>query len=283
MSGEGARPPPKRRRRVRELEAELERLRRELDERRDLEARLGATLAQLEAANRAKSAFLAQMSHELRTPLNAIIGFSEIMAAELFGTLSERYAGYIDDIQTSGKLLLEMIDEVLDLSRIEAGGDGPNAEVVEPRAIIDLSVHLLEARAAEKRLAMSTVLAPDLPRLFVDPRMLKQILLNLLSNAVKFTPDGGRVELRFDHASDGGITIVVADTGIGIPESDMQRLFEPFRRGSNARRDGIPGTGLGLSITRHLIEQHGGRIEVESEVGAGTRVRVTLPRDRVVP
>jgi two-component system, cell cycle sensor histidine kinase PleC len=282
MSGEGGRPPPKRRR-VRELEAELARLRRELDERRDLEARLGATLAQLEAANRAKSAFLAQMSHELRTPLNAIIGFSEIMAAELFGKLSERYSGYIDDIQTSGRLLLEMIDEVLDLSRIEAGGDGPDAEVLELKTIVDLSTHMLEARAAEKRLVMSAVLAPDLPRVFADPRMLKQILLNLLSNAVKFTPDGGRVELRVEHASDSGVTITVTDTGIGIPESDMQRLFEPFQRGSNARRDGIPGTGLGLSITRHMIEQHGGRIEVESAVGSGTRVRVTLPRDRVVP
>jgi two-component system, cell cycle sensor histidine kinase PleC len=275
MSGENTR--------LLELEAEIERLRRELDDRRDLEARLGATLAQLEAANRAKSTFLAQMSHELRTPLNAIIGFSEIMAAGVFGPLGERYASYVRDIQTSGRLLLEMIDEVLDLSRIEAGGEGPNAEIVDLRSVVELAVHLLEARAAEKQIGLTVELAADLPLVFADPRMLKQILLNLLSNAVKFTPDGGHVELRMQLAGDRGVSILVADTGIGIPEADRQRLFEPFQRGSNARRQGIPGTGLGLSITRNLVERHGGRIEIESALGVGTRVLVTLPRERVVP
>jgi two-component system, cell cycle sensor histidine kinase PleC len=263
------------------LRTTIERLTRELDDRKDLEARLGSMLEQLEAANRAKSEFLAQMSHELRTPLNAIIGFSEIMIAGIFGPLSPRYAGYMRDIQTSGQLLLEMIDQVLDLSRIESGNAAPAEEVVDLRSVLETGVRLLEPRLRDKQIELQVALTSALPKLRADPRMLKQVVLNLLSNAVKFTPEGGQVEL---HAvCDGeGVVLTVADSGVGIPANEIAKVFEPFRRASNAVRGGIPGTGLGLSITRHLVELHGGRIVIESQLGQGTRARVTLPGERVV-
>jgi len=263
------------------LRAQVERLTRELDARRDLEAKLGTMLEQLEAANRAKSAFLAQMSHELRTPLNAIIGFSEIMIGGVFGPLSPRYAGYMRDIQTSGQLLLEMIDQVLDLSRIESGNAVPSEEVVDLRAILETGIRLLEPRSRDRQVELNVALPPSLPKLRADPRMLKQILLNLLSNAVKFTPPGGRVELACD-CGEAGVLVTIADTGVGIPEAEIAKVFEPFQRASNAVRTGIPGTGLGLSITRHLVELHGGRIVIESRLGNGTRAQVSLPGDRIV-
>lgn len=238
-------------------------------------------LAQLEAANQAKSEFLAQMSHELRTPLNAIIGFSEIMAAGLYGPLNPRYTAYMHDMQASGQLLLEMIDQVLDLSRIESGNAVPSEEVVDLRAILETCRRLLEPRSRDTQIEMRTALAPALPKLRADPRMLKRVVLNLLSNAVKFTPPGGRVELG--AAYDGEVvTVTIADSGVGIPENEIAKVFEPFRRASNAVCGGIPGTGLGLSITRHLVELHCGRIVIESALGQGTRARVTLPRERVV-
>ena len=175
-----------------------------------------------------------------------------------------------------------MIDEVLDLSRIDAGGAAPAEEVVDLGLMIANTVRMLEPRALQKQIEVRTEIPPALPRVRADPRMLQQILMNLLSNAVKFTPEGGRVGVRAEHGPRRGIAVVIDDTGVGIPADDLDKVLEPFQRGSNALREGIPGTGLGLSITRHLAELHGGRIAIESRLGRGTTVRVSFPRNRIV-
>jgi signal transduction histidine kinase len=231
---------------------------------------------QIEAANRHKSEFLANMSHELRTPLNAIIGFSEVLGERLFGELNEKQAEYTDDILSSGRHLLSLINEILDLSKVEAG------RMELELATFDLPTALENARTFVRERAVRHAITLDLSvdeRLgdFVgDERKIKQILLNLLSNAVKFTPEGGRIDLKARQV-DGSVEISVSDTGIGIAPDDQATIFEEFRQVGGDYAHKKEGTGLGLTLAKKFVELHAGRIWVESEVGKGSRFIFTLP------
>jgi len=236
-----------------------------------------------EQANRAKSEFLATMSHELRTPLNAIIGFSEILADRTFGDLNERQLRYMGHIHTSGRHLLSLINDVLDLSKAEAGKMELEPAWVNPRDIVESSVVMIRERAAKKNVQVRVECAPSLVGVhaFLDERKLKQILYNLLSNAEKFTPEGGLV-LVTAARGDGELVVQVADTGTGIASTDLGRIFEPFEQVSVGRdredAEQVVGTGLGLPLTRRLVELHGGRLSVESDgSGAGSTFFVHLP------
>ena len=237
-----------------------------------------------ESSNRAKSAFLANMSHELRTPLNAILGFAEVMDHELLGPLgSERYLKYAADIRWSGNHLLQLINDVLDLSKVEAGRAELSEEPLDLPNIARECLRLLDERARDARIQWRERLPEGLPALRADARSLRQILLNLLSNAVKFTGPEGTVTIGARRADDGGLALTVADTGSGIAAADLPHIFEPFRYRSNALiTRGKEGTGLGLSICKRLTELHGGAIEIDSEIGHGTTVTVRFPPNRVV-
>jgi signal transduction histidine kinase len=231
--------------------------------------------AQLEAASRHKSEFLANMSHELRTPLNAIIGFSEVLAEGMFGEINEKQTEYLQDILESGRHLLSLINDILDLSKIEAGRmelersdfDLPNA--------IENALILVRERASRRGIKLASTIDKQLGVISGDERKVKQVLLNLLSNALKFTPEGGRIDVGA-RQRDGVAEVSVADTGIGIAPADQEAVFEEFRQVGTADKK-AEGTGLGLALSRKFIELHGGRIWVESEVGKGSTFRFTLP------
>jgi two-component system cell cycle sensor histidine kinase PleC len=247
------------------------------------EAALTEAKSSAEEANRAKTNFLSTMSHELRTPLNAIIGFSDLMVNGVFGPIgSPKYLEYAEDVHRSGHLLLDLINEILDLSKIEAGRYELYPEDVSVVPLIEDCVSVLSIIAQQREVEV-TFTADDLLIVRVDERALKQVMLNLLSNAVKFTPAGGRVSLEANIASDGMIAIVVSDTGIGIAADDLDRIFEPFRRGEAAVSRTHEGTGLGLAITKHLVELSHGRLALESQVGLGTTVTVWLPAAHLLP
>lgn len=236
-----------------------------------------------EAANKAKSRFLATMSHELRTPLNAIMGFSEVMEHELLGPIgSDAYRDYAHNIYQSGDHLLSIINEILDLSRIEAGRYDLNEETVRLTDIVEDCERLVKIKAEAKSLTIVNDFAPDLPQVWVDPRALRQICLNLLSNALKFTPKGGRVTLIVGHTEDGGQFLTVSDTGPGIPKEEIPRVLQAFGQGSLAHETAEGGTGLGLPIVQNLIQLHGGTFDLHSELRKGTDVTVTLPPQRVL-
>jgi signal transduction histidine kinase len=235
-----------------------------------------------EAANRTKSQFLANMSHELRTPLNAIIGFSEMIRDQLMGPIDARYARYGFDIHTAGQHLLRLIGDVLDLSKIEVGRLELREEVVSLGEIIDSSLRLVQERATNGGVILERSLLAELPLVHVDALRLKQIVLNVLSNAVKFTPSGGRVRIAVERTGDGGLTIAVSDTGIGMRRQDIATALTPFHQldsGLNRRHE---GTGLGLPLAKTLTDLHGGHLEIDSEPGVGTTVRIHLPRERLV-
>jgi len=241
------------------------------------EAALTKAKSLAEKANRAKTDFLSTMSHELRTPLNAIIGFSDLMVNGVFGPIgSPKYLEYAEDVHRSGHLLLDLINEILDLSKIEAGRYELYPEDVSVVSLIEDCVSVLSVIAQQREVEL-TFTADDLLLVRVDERALKQAMLNLLSNAVKFTPAGGRVRLEATAGSDGMIAIVVSDTGIGIAADDLGRVFEPFRRGEAPASRAHGGTGLGLTITKRLVELSQGRLALESQVGLGTTVTVWLP------
>jgi two-component system cell cycle sensor histidine kinase PleC len=236
-----------------------------------------------EAANKAKSRFLATMSHELRTPLNAIMGFSEVMEKELLGPIgSEIYKDYARSIYTSGDHLLGIINEILDLSRIEAGRYDLHEETIRLTDIAEDCERLVKIRADAKQLQVVEDFAPDLPHVWADPRAMRQICLNLISNALKFTPKGGRITLTVGHTQDGGQFMTVADTGPGIPKEEIPRVLQAFGQGSLAHEAAEGGTGLGLPIVQNLIHLHGGTFDLQSELRKGTEVTVTLPRQRVL-
>ncbi|HML29246.1 MAG TPA: HAMP domain-containing sensor histidine kinase, partial [Hyphomicrobium sp.] len=236
-----------------------------------------------EAANKAKSRFLATMSHELRTPLNAIMGFSEVMEQELLGPIgSDVYRDYAHNIYKSGDHLLCIINEILDLSRIEAGRYDLNEETVRLTDIAEDCQRLVKIKADSKALTIVEDFAPDLPQVWVDPRAIRQICLNLLSNALKFTPKGGRITLIIGHTQDGGQFLTVADTGPGIPKNEIPRVLQAFGQGSLAHETAEGGTGLGLSIVQNLIHLHGGTFDLQSELRKGTEVTITIPPQRVV-
>ncbi len=249
---------------------------------KQVSAELDQARKEAEAANNAKSQLLANVSHELRTPLNAILGFSEILEGEMLGALGEpRYREYAKDIHDSGLHLLSIIDDLLDLSKIEAGRLYLSEDMVDVVELFDTVSRFVRERASHAGLTMSTELPAGMPAVKADKRALRQVLLNLLSNSVKFTPSGGHIALEAIREPDGGIGFRVRDTGIGIAASDIPRALEPFGLIDSSLSRKYTGTGLGLPITRALIELHRGRFELTSEPGIGTTVTVYLPADRV--
>ena len=237
-----------------------------------------------EVANRAKTEFLANMSHELRTPLNAIIGFSEVMANEMLGPLGEpKYAAYVRDILESGRHLLAVINDILDMSRIEAGAVNLEESEVDLRNAADVALRLLEQRAGEAGLRLVTSFSGDLPAVRADERLLRQVLINLLSNAVKFTPSGGTISLAAAVEPAGGVRLTVSDTGIGIAPENIAKALEPFGQVDGSLSRKYEGSGLGLPLVKSIVELHGGSLTIDSTPGAGTTVTVLLPQARSVP
>jgi signal transduction histidine kinase len=243
-------------------------------------ARKAAIKAHQEAefANRAKSQFLAHMSHELRTPLNAIIGFSEIMALQLLGASGvPQYDRYAVDILAAGRHLLAVIDDILDLSKVEAGKMKLASEQVSWDRLLQDCFTLLRPLAADRMVTLRIAPAPEGATIFADERLAKQMVVNLLSNAVKYTPSGGEAAIRLLPGSDGSAVVEVSDTGVGMDQADLQKALEPFGRIDSALVSQMRGTGLGLPLVKALIELHGGRLEIESEPGRGTLVRLHFP------
>lgn len=229
-----------------------------------------------EAANRSKSEFLANMSHELRTPLNAIIGFSEIMQAQMFGPMgSEKYSEYANDIHRSGQFLLDVINDILDMSKIEAGRMQMEPEMLHLDGLLDEVMRLVGPRAYEGRVAVERAVPAGLT-LFADKRAMKQVIINLMSNAVKFTPEGGKVIIKATK-TEGAVAISIQDTGIGIPSRDIEKLGRPFEQVENQFTKSKGGSGLGLAISKSFIELHNGSLGIRSAVGQGTEVTVKLP------
>jgi len=230
---------------------------------------------QLEVASRHKSEFLANMSHELRTPLNAIIGFSEVLAEKMFGDVNAKQAEYLQDILESGRHLLSLINDILDLSKIEAGHMELEPADFDLPSAIDNALILVRERATRRGITLGSTIDERLGMVRGDERKVKQILLNLLSNALKFTPEGGRIDVRAGR-HDEVAEVSVADTGIGIAPADQEAVFEEFRQVGAAERK-AEGTGLGLALTRKFVELHGGKIWVQSEIGHGSTFTFTLP------
>jgi signal transduction histidine kinase len=233
-------------------------------------------------ASNSKSEFLANMSHELRTPLNAILGFSDMIRSQLAGPLTGTYQQYADDIHTSGQLLLLIINDVLDMARIEAGYHQLDEDHVDVDVIMRDCIHLLAGRAAEHAIAIT--FDNQLPDRMIkaDARAIKQICLNLLSNAIKFNKRGGSVEISLGSEEERGLIWRFSDSGIGIPDADQPRLFRPFQQAGATVARRVGGTGLGLSITRNLVELHGGSIELQSALDQGSTFTVILPGHRLV-
>jgi signal transduction histidine kinase/CheY-like chemotaxis protein len=231
---------------------------------------------ELEVAGRHKSEFLASMSHELRTPLNAVIGFSEVLLDRLFGDLNDKQEEYLEDIRASGRHLLELLNEILDLSKIEAGKMELELEDTSVREALDHGVAMVRDRASRQGLSLNVVVDPDVDVIVADPLRLKQVILNLLTNAVKFTPAGGRIQARARRV-DGEIRVSVEDSGIGIAEHDQERIFESFQQGPRSSSGAAEGTGLGLTLSKRIVELHGGRLWVESRLGHGSAFTFTVP------
>ena len=230
---------------------------------------------ELATASRHKSEFLANMSHELRTPLNAIIGFSEVLSERMFGEINEKQAEYLDDILESGRHLLSLINDILDLSKIEAGRMELEATDFDLPSAIESTLMLVRERAHRRGITLARNIDERLAMIRGDERKVKQVLLNLLSNALKFTPEGGQIGVQAE-LRDGAAEISVTDTGVGIAPEDQETVFEEFRQVGMASKK-VEGTGLGLAISRKFIELHGGKIWVKSQVGAGSTFAFTLP------
>jgi len=230
----------------------------------------------LEVANQHKSEFLANMSHELRTPLNAIIGFSEVLLQRMFGDLNGKQEEYLQDVLSSGRHLLSLINDILDLSKVEAGRmDLELARFDLPQAMQDTLV-LVRERAARHGIDLNLEVDGAVGDVVADERKIKQVMLNLLSNAVKFTPEGGRVDVRA-VPTDGGVEVSVTDTGIGIAPENQELIFEEFRQVGGDYAHKREGTGLGLTLARRFVELHGGRIWVKSQPGQGSTFTFSIP------
>ena len=265
---------------VADLRHSQQKLERQAEEVADLAEKYAEEKTRAEEANQAKSKFLANMSHELRTPLNAIIGFSEIMESGMFGPLgSDKYREYCSDIHQSGQYLLDVINDILDMSKIEAGRIRLDAEPIELEPFLNDAMRVVSGRANDKRLKLTARIGRGI-RLSADHRLLKQIMLNLLSNAVKFTPEGGRVTIRARKTSGSWVSISIADTGIGIPEEALARLGRPFEQVESQLTKSHQGSGLGLAIAKSLTELHHGSMRIHSTPGRGTMVLLRLPTNR---
>lgn len=242
----------------------------------DMTTELGRLYREIQAASQHKSEFLANMSHELRTPLNAIIGFSEILNERMFGELNDKQAEYVRDIHESGEHLLSLINDILDLSKIEAGRMELDIGKFDAGLALENAVTLVRGKCLRHGITLNIELDPGLGKIIADERMFKQILLNLLSNAIKFTPEGGTVTVSASNRPQT-IEITVSDTGIGISPEDQQTIFEEFRQAGIDSSQASEGTGLGLTLTKKFIEMHGGSISVESEVGTGSTFAFDIP------
>jgi signal transduction histidine kinase len=236
---------------------------------------LAAANRELAAASQHKSEFLANMSHELRTPLNAIIGFSEVLSEKTFGELNQKQEEYSKDIHASGQHLLSLINDILDLSKIEAGRMELELTAFHLPTALDNAVTLVRERAGRKSITLQTNVDERLGEVRADERKIRQVVLNLLSNAIKFTPEGGRIEVA-TLPKDGFVEVSVSDTGVGIAPEDQEAIFQEFRQVGTAEKK-AEGTGLGLTLCRKFVELHGGRIWVKSQVGVGSTFTFTIP------
>lgn len=257
---------------------------RDITDRKRVEEAQRLATEEANAANRAKTEFLHNMSHELRTPLNAIIGFSDIVRNEMMGPVGvPQYLEYIRDINNSGQHLLQVVNDILDMSKIESGQiELSESEVYLPH-VIQASVRLVEERSRQAEQVVQIAAPSGVPEIKGDERLIKQMLLNLLSNAVKFTPAGGTITVEAECLPDGEVALHVRDTGIGIDAKDFDRIMEPFGQADASLAREYEGTGLGLPLVKSMIELHGGRIAVESEVGIGSTFTLYFPAERRVP
>lgn len=252
--------------------------------RKQMEISLRLAKDQADTANRAKSAFLANMSHELRTPLNAIIGFSDMMVKETFGALGHpKYAEYLEDISNSGKHLLEIINEVLDMSKIEAGRIELDESEVDIRSLIESVTRMMASRAFGSNITINTEIEDRLPNLVADQRLLRQVFINLLANALKFSHSGGNIQVTAKLVDGGDMKCMVIDNGVGIAKDKIKQALEPFGQVSERPENSSQqGTGLGLPLAKAMVDLHDGSLELESDLGQGTTVIIYLPVERVV-
>ncbi len=255
---------------------------RDFGERNRLAEEAALTRDQAKAANKSRSEFLAMMSHELRTPLNVVIGYSEIIKGETFGPVgSPKYREYVSDIHDSGRHLLNIINDILDLSKLETGGLDLHEVDVDVVAAVNASLRLVQQRALTDGVAMELNCGDELPTLRADERKLKQIIVSLTSNAVKFTERGGRVTLNAWCRPDSGYVFQIADTGIGMALEDIPKALAPFGQIDSDLNRRYEGTGIGLPLTKALVEMHSGSIDVQSRLGAGTTVTIRFPAERI--
>jgi signal transduction histidine kinase len=255
----------------------------ELEEKiKESAAELEVAMRNAQVANQAKSDFLASMSHELRTPLTSILGLSEVLQEEYFGKLNSKQKQYLNDIRESGQHLLLLINDILDIAKIEAGKMELELGPVVVKELLENSLIMIKEKAGKHNIKLDVDLAPEIKGLKIqaDERKLKQIIFNLLSNAVKFTPDGGRIQLGAS-CEDGKLAVAVTDTGIGISLEKQEKVFQEFYQVEAGLKDKTPGTGLGLPLSRKMVEMHGGEIWCESEgEGKGSRFVFTIPLER---